>query len=231
MTGSLQGYFKPTYQLLTLRCSGWPSMGLRFASGTNVTEALERLCQYTVAHPGQFDVFTSESFFTDPITSLVDLNAFNHGKSGAGTVEPMPERFHFSANYRIAPVWIIPRMGYALTTLERGEGGMSTGVSFTSLLLVYRTELKFSLAQNHGYDNEEVSMRAIFVAHGPFSQGTKAAVAAQGEGQNLGEYVMPGFQNVEIYNLVMRLLSIDAADVAKTNGTAGFWDTYVLPDA
>ncbi|KAJ8593020.1 Phosphodiest-domain-containing protein [Rhizopogon salebrosus TDB-379] len=167
---------------------GWPSMGLRFASGTNVTEALERLCQYTVAHPGQFDVFTSES-----------------------TVEPMPERFHFSANYRIAPVWIIPRMGYALTTLERGEGGMSTG--------------------NHGYDNEEVSMRAIFVAHGPFSQGTKAAVAAQGEGQNLGEYVMPGFQNVEIYNLVMRLLSIDAADVAKTNGTAGFWDTYVLPDA
>ncbi|KAJ8590810.1 hypothetical protein M405DRAFT_142365 [Rhizopogon salebrosus TDB-379] len=101
--------------------TGWPSMGLRFALGTNVTEALARLCQYTVAHPGQFDVFTSESFFTDPVTSLVDLNAFNHGKSksGAGTMEPMPERYHFSANYHIAPVWVIPRMGYALTTLEK----------------------------------------------------------------------------------------------------------------
>jgi hypothetical protein len=42
---------------------------------------------------------------------------------------------------------------------------------------------------------------------------------------------MPGFQNVEIYDLVMRLLGIDAAHSANTNGTAGFWDAYVLPDA
>ncbi|OAX37433.1 Phosphodiest-domain-containing protein [Rhizopogon vinicolor AM-OR11-026] len=173
---------------------GWPSMGLRFASDTNVTEALERLCH----------------FFTDPTTSA-DLIACNHGDMDAGTMQPMPERYHFSANYRIAPVWVVPRMGYALTNHEYGEGGMSTG--------------------NHGYDNDEPSMRAIFVAHGPFSQDTKAAVAVRGESQNLGEYVMPGFQNVEIYNLVVRLLGIDAADAAITNGTAGFWDTYILPDA
>lgn len=74
-------------------------------------------------------------------------------------------------------------------------------------------------------------MRAIFVAHGPFSQGTKAAVAARGEDKSHGEYVMPGFQNVEIYNLVMRLLGIDTAHAAITNGTAGFWDAFVLPDA
>jgi len=187
---------------------GWPSMGLRFALGTNVTEALEHLCQYTLTHPDQFDVFTTQSFLTDPATSSADLNACNHDED---TVRPMLERYHFSFNYRIAPLWIVPRMDFALTNREYGEDGMSTG--------------------NHGYDNEDPSMRAIFVAHGPFSQGTKAAVAAQGESQNHGEYVMPGFQNVEIYNLVMRLLGIDAADAAITNGTAGFWDTYVLPDA
>jgi hypothetical protein len=74
-------------------------------------------------------------------------------------------------------------------------------------------------------------MRAIFVAHGPFSQGAKAAVIARGEGDGNEEYVMPGFQNVEIYNLVMRLLGLDATDTVITNGTAGFWDTFVLPDA
>ncbi|KAG2344502.1 Phosphodiest-domain-containing protein [Suillus weaverae] len=168
------------------KVDGWPSMGLRFAPGTNVTEALERLCEYTLTHPNQFDV-------------------------PAGTVQPMPERYHFSHNYRIAPVWIVPRIGYALTDRTDGEDGMSTG--------------------NHGYDNEDPSMRAIFVAHGPFSQGAKAAVVARGEGDGKGEYVMPGFQNVEIYNLVMRLLGLDATNTAINNGTAGFWDTLVLPDA
>ncbi|KAG2125529.1 alkaline-phosphatase-like protein [Suillus cothurnatus] len=193
------------------RVDGWPSMGLRFAPDTNVTEALERLCEYTLTHPNQFDVFTTESFSTDPGTSLVDFNTFNYDKMSAGTVEPMPERYHFSRNYRIAPVWIVPRIGYALTDRTDGENGMSTG--------------------NHGYDNEDPSMHAIFVAHGPFSQGAKASVVARGEGDGTGEYVMPGFQNVEIYNLVMRLLGLDAADTAITNGTAGFWDTFVLPDA
>ena len=39
-------------------------------------------------------------------------------------------------------------------------------------------------------------------------------------------YVMNGFQNVEIYNLVMKLLGIEA-QAAKTNGTTGFWDKYL----
>jgi hypothetical protein len=105
-------------------------MGLRFAPGTNVTEALERLCEYTLAHPDQFDVFTTESFSTDPGTSLVDLSTVNYGKITADSVGPMPERYHFSSNYRIAPVWIVPRIGYALTDRMDGEDGMSTGVSF-----------------------------------------------------------------------------------------------------
>ncbi|OAX37436.1 Phosphodiest-domain-containing protein [Rhizopogon vinicolor AM-OR11-026] len=186
---------------------GWPSMGLRFTSGTNTTKVLEHLYQYTLAHPGQFDVFTAESFSTDPATSSVDLSAFKHGKLNAG-LQPMPERYHFSANYRIAPVWIVPCIGYALT-YHGDTGSMPIG--------------------NHGYDNEESSMHAIFIAHGPFSKRAKAALAARTEDQD--EYLMPGFQNVEIYNLVRQLLGINAAHAAKTNGTVGFWDSYVLPDA
>jgi hypothetical protein len=101
-------------------------MGLRFTSGTNVTEVLEHLYQYTLTHPGQFDVFTTESFSTDPTTSPVDLNAFNHGKLGAG-LQAMPERYHFSANHRIAPVWIVPHIGYALT-YHKDTGNMPIGV-------------------------------------------------------------------------------------------------------
>jgi len=35
---------------------------------------------------------------------------------------------------------------------------------------------------------------------------------------------MNGFQNVEIYNLVMKLLGIE--NKAPTNGTDNFWDLY-----
>jgi len=101
-------------------------MGLRFTWGTNVTRALENLCQYVLVHPGQFDLFTTESFSTDPATSSVDLNIFQHGKLGAG-LQPMPKRYHFSDNYRIAPVWIVPHIGYALT-YHGDEVKMPSGV-------------------------------------------------------------------------------------------------------
>lgn len=84
-------------------------------------------------------------------------------------------------------------------------------------------------------------MRAMFVAHGPFSTDAKAM-----HGGNIlslrprwpwnadkgwhstsdSTYVMNGFQNVEIYNLIMKLLGIEA-EAAKTNGTTGFWDIYL----
>ena len=37
---------------------------------------------------------------------------------------------------------------------------------------------------------------------------------------------MNGFQNVEIYNLIMKLLGIEE-QATKTNGTTGFWDKYL----
>jgi hypothetical protein len=96
--------------------------------------------------------------------------------------------------------------------------------------------------QNHGYDNNEPSMRAMFVAHGPFSTDAKTMhhgrkmlsylprwplYTDKGWHSTSGSaYVMNGFQNVEIYNLIMKLLGIEA-QATKTNGTTGFWDKYL----
>ncbi len=88
-------------------------------------------------------------------------------------------------------------------------------------------------------------MHAMFVAHGPFSSVVKAieaeraksparrlaalsgrAVEGAGWHSVVGDaYVMETFENVQIYNLMMKLLGIEEY-AAPTNGTAGFWDKY-----
>lgn len=63
----------------------------------------------------------------------------------------------------------------------------------------------------HGYDNAVFSMRTIFIAHGPqFPRGHK----------------VPSFENVEIYNLITKILDIQGA---SNNGTASFPDSILLP--
>lgn len=83
-------------------------------------------------------------------------------------------------------------------------------------------------------------MHAMFVAHGPFSTVVKAVEATSHQGllkrfqprPNQGwrstaddVYVMDTFDNVEIYNLMVKLLGIES-HAAQTNGTAGFWDRF-----
>lgn len=80
-------------------------------------------------------------------------------------------------------------------------------------------------------------MQAMFVAHGPFSTDVKAqhqrrSLSSRSRGKDSWHsiaddaYVMQSFQNVEIYNLVMKLLGI-SDHAAPTNGSAGFWDQYL----
>jgi len=172
---------------------GWPSIGIRFAPAVNLTHCVDVLLQAANANPKKFDVFTHET---------------------------MPERYHFSNNKRIAPIYIVPKVGYALTNHKDGDDGMNKG--------------------SHGYDNDEPSMYAMFVAHGPFSAVSKAIHQSRSRNiisrslsrPNKGwhsisddTYVMNGFQNVEIYNLVMKLLGIEDK-AAPTNGTDSFWDLY-----
>ena len=98
--------------------------------------------------------------------------------------------------------------------------------------------------QNHGYDNEEVSMRAMFVAHGPFSTNAKDVHEKRSssllsyvpgfpkrgkEGWHSVDgsaYVINGFENVQIYGLVMKLLGLEEWS-ASNNATRGFWDKYL----
>lgn len=83
-------------------------------------------------------------------------------------------------------------------------------------------------------------MRAMFVAHGPFTSVAKALHQARSSSlipralgrpnkgwDHIGDdtYVMDPFQNVEIYGLVMKLLGIEKV-AAQNNGTKGFWDPY-----
>ncbi|KAF8500851.1 Phosphodiest-domain-containing protein [Russula emetica] len=173
---------------------GWPSMGLHFSPSVNTSYYLDVLLAAAADNSEKFNVYTPET---------------------------MPERYHFAHNARIAPIYVVPNLGYVLTTRKEGDVGLSKG--------------------NHGYDNNEPSMRAVFVAHGPFSTDAKAIH----HGRNMplrprwpldtdkgwhstsgSSYVMNGFQNVEIYNLIMKLMGIEA-QATKTNGTTGFWDKYL----
>ena len=104
----------------------------------------------------------------------------------------MPSRFHFSNNNRIAPIWIMPRAGWAIVTKDEFDvvEGKKQG-------LVYHPR------GLHGYDHEHPLMRAIFVARGPAFPHPK------------GSRVME-FQNTEVYNIVCDSLGIEPV---SNNGT------------
>ncbi|KAI0314078.1 Phosphodiest-domain-containing protein [Amylostereum chailletii] len=175
--------------------SGWPSMGLHFAPTANVSRYLNVLLAAADDHSHKFNVFTPET---------------------------MPERYHFAHSPRIAPIYVVPKIGYVLTTRAEGDVGLNKG--------------------SHGYDNNESSMHAMFVAHGPFSAVAKAVHQSRDYTSNIvsralwnsnhgwhstadGTYIMDGFENVQIYSLVMKLLGLEQ-QAASTNGTSAFWDKY-----
>ena len=68
----------------------------------------------------------------------------------------MPERYHFSRNDRIAPLWIVPKAGWAVVEKKDFDVGLAKqhGEAYRPRGL-------------HGYDHEDPLMRAIFVARGP----------------------------------------------------------------
>ena len=77
-------------------------MGLHFGPSANASYFLDVLMTAAGANSEKFDVYTPET---------------------------MPERYHFSHSTRIAPVYVVPKMGYVLTTRAEGDVGLSKGVS------------------------------------------------------------------------------------------------------
>ena len=137
---------------------GWPLRGLRLKNPDRDVRILhEQLLEASKQHTGAFDVYTKET---------------------------MPERYHFTNNDRIAPLWVVPKTGWAVVektdidlakVIASGEGVHPKGL--------------------HGYDHEHPLMRAIFVARGPaFPHAPNSRV--------------PVFQNIEVYNIVCDSLGI-----------------------
>lgn len=104
----------------------------------------------------------------------------------------MPERFHFSKNERIAPLWIVPKAGWAIVT----KADYNVKEDSQSGAIYHPRGL-------HGYDFEHPLMRAIFVARGPaFPHAPNSRLVP--------------FQNIEVYNIVCDSLGINPS---SNNGT------------
>jgi len=104
----------------------------------------------------------------------------------------MPERYHFSKNERIAPLWIVPKAGWALVKMDEMnlKEAQAKGAVYNPMGL-------------HGYDHEHPLMRAIFIARGP-------AFPHQPNSK------LDVFQNTEVYNMLCD--SVGIAPVPN-NGT------------
>jgi len=108
---------------------GWPLYGLRPKDPSHLRPLYEQLIAESMKNPN------FEAYLRD---------------------EDMPERYHFTKNNRIAPLWIIPKTGWAIVHKEDFdvEAGKSAGQVYHPKGL-------------HGYDHEHPLMRAIFIARGP----------------------------------------------------------------
>ncbi|KAH7124049.1 alkaline-phosphatase-like protein [Dendryphion nanum] len=144
---------------------GWPLYGLRPKKLEDLDRLYGQLVEKAKTNPN-FDVY------------LRDKN--------------MPERYHFSQNERIAPLWIVPKTGWAIVTKDEFnvEEGKKKGDVYHPRGL-------------HGYDHEHPLMRAIFIARGPaFPHKPNSRVEP--------------FQNIELYNIVCDSIGIKPA---PNNGT------------
>ncbi|KAF2869366.1 alkaline-phosphatase-like protein [Massariosphaeria phaeospora] len=144
---------------------GWPLYGLRLKKPENLERVHKQLINKTKDNPN-FDVYLRD--------------------------EDMPERYHFSKNERIAPLWIVPKTGWAIvdkTEFDIEQGKKNGDVYHPRGL--------------HGYDYEHPLMRAIFVARGPsFPHKPNSRVEP--------------FQNIELYNIICDSIGVDPA---PNNGT------------
>ena len=144
---------------------GWPLRGLRLTNpDRDVPILYKQLLQHSSKTEG-FDVYTRET---------------------------MPERYHFTNNDRIAPLWVVPRTGWGI--VERKDFDVAAAL---------QTGQEFQPKGMHGYDHEHPLMRAIFVARGPaFPHPPNSRVAS--------------FQNTEVYNIVCDSIGIKSH---PNNGT------------
>ncbi|ORX81796.1 Phosphodiest-domain-containing protein [Anaeromyces robustus] len=106
--------------------------------------------------------------------------------------EEIFEKYHYSHNDRISPIFGLAENGYTFAYRSLGNSTIPRAM--------------------HGYDNDDVNMRSLFLGVGP--------VFSKYPGQTL-----PSFNNVEVYNLVAKILNITDT-LPPNNGTAEAMDMF-----
>ncbi|WWC88224.1 uncharacterized protein L201_003129 [Kwoniella dendrophila CBS 6074] len=165
---------------------GWPSVGLRFKEGTDTEYYLNILLDAAKSSNGTFAVYTHET---------------------------MPERWHFSHGHRIAPIYVVPTIGWAISDHHEHE-------------VLFQGE--YQPKGNHGYDNIFPEMQAIFFGQGPFVNLIKEKASSEVfVSQN--PPILKDFPNLEVFSLVTRLLGLSNVEPLH-NGTLRFWNNYLGAD-
>lgn len=111
------------------RIDGWPLQGLRPKKDEDIPKIYKDLIKNSKPYQDSVEIYTRET---------------------------MPERYHFSNNDRIAPIWVIPKTGWAI--VEKKDFNVQEAKKKGA---VYHPR------GLHGYDHEHPLMRSIFVARGP----------------------------------------------------------------
>lgn len=153
---------------------GWPLFGLR-----------------------PYKSYSVEDIYNELTTNFGNQEEHIQNNFDIYKVEDLPEEWEFGGktnkhnfNYRLAPIWVVPKVGYSVTThdqmKEKNNDYTPKGV--------------------HGYNNTELLMRATFLAEGPYF----SSILSEGN-----KMVKP-FRNTEVYNLICQSLGITPA---ANNGT------------
>ncbi|KAL6450213.1 hypothetical protein SBY92_002146 [Candida maltosa Xu316] len=100
-------------------------------------------------------------------------------------VEDIPKEFQFGGNltdhkfnYRLAPIWILPDVGYSVTTHKQMKDN----------------NFDYKPKGVHGYNNTHLLMRAVFLGSGPYFKDKHLKVEP--------------FENVQVYNLICDSLDV-----------------------
>ncbi|KAH3661995.1 hypothetical protein OGAPHI_006176 [Ogataea philodendri] len=137
---------------------GWPLFGLRPYAEYDVDSVYEELLQNREADPMK-DHYS--------VHKKQDIETVLFGGKGP-------------YDSRIAPIWVIPDVGYSITTHE----DMAKKKHYTPKGV-------------HGYNNTAMLMRSLFVGTGPYFE------------SKLGEsYKVVPFENTEVYNIVCESLNL-----------------------
>lgn len=149
---------------------GWPLFGLRPFAQFNVSDVYHEMVKNT---PDRCDIYSREdlpsewNFGGHPLNSYYD---------------------------RIAPLWVVPKVGYSITTKEEFK----------------RNNYDYHPKGVHGYNNTEVLMRALFMGSGPHFQ-----KKLHGQSSLDSVKVRP-FKNTELYSILCDIFQVSPA---PNNGT------------